>query len=81
MMKTIDYIPNSLLNALANAIFEAGTIINLSELKEMALGKFGEWCEIVDDKGNILDCQRVMTRKGLQEIADIYTDGFDAIGY
>ena len=77
-MKTI---PNGLLNALVDAIYEAGTIMDLSELKELALNEYGDWLDIVDDKGNLLDRERVMTRKGLQEIADIYTEGFDVLNF
>lgn len=77
-MKNADYISNGLLNALVNAIYEAGTIMDLPELKELALNEYGGWFEIVDDKGNLLDRERIMTLEGLQEIADIYTDGFDA---
>ena len=72
---------DGLLMDLLDAINGAGTIMNERELCDLAYGAYGatEWIE--DDEGNILDSRRIYTREGLQEIADIYTDGFDAIGW
>ena len=72
---------DGLLTALLNAINDAGTIMNERELCELAYGVYGSTDWVEDDEGNILDSQRIYTREGLQEIADIYTDGFDAINW
>ena len=68
-----------LLKDLLNAINDAGTIMNERELCDLAYGVYGTTEYLEDDDGNILDSRRIYTREGLQEIADIYTDGFDAI--
>lgn len=70
-----------LLKALLDAINDCGTIMSMSELKALAYGPYGrtEWVEDAD--GNIVETNRICTREGLQEIADIYTDGFDVINY
>lgn len=72
---------SNLLNALLDAINTAGTIMNERELLELAYGVYGETSYLEDDDGNILDSKRVYTLKGLQEIADIYTDDFDVFSY
>ena len=55
--------------------------MNERELCNLAYGVYGktEWIE--DAEGNIVDSRRVYTREGLQEIADIYTDGFDVMNW
>lgn len=73
--------PAELLEDLLDAIRECGTIMNEPELVELAIVYYGEDIDIVDDDGNVVDTERVVTRRGLQEIADIYTDGFDCINY
>lgn len=72
---------NGLLKALLESIEECGTIMNERELCNLAYGVYGktEWIE--DAEGNIVDSRRIYTREGLQEIADIYTDGFDAMNW
>lgn len=73
--------PAELIEDLLDAIHECGTIMNEPELVELAIVYHGEDIDIVDDDGNVVDTERVVTRRGLQEIADIYTDGFDCINY
>lgn len=71
----------NLMRALLDAIYEAGTIMSLEELKELAFGPYGatEWVE--DAEGNVVDSVRIFTREGLQEIANIYTNGFDCLSF
>lgn len=69
------------LMALLDAINEAGTIMNERELCDLAYGVYGKTEYLEDDEGNILDSCRIYTREGLQEIADIYTDGFNAMSW
>ena len=72
---------DGLLRALLDSIWDAGTTMSERELCDLAYGVYGktEWIE--DAEGNIVDSRRIYTREGLQEIADIYTDGFDAINW
>ena len=70
-----------LLDCLLKAINECGTIMNMNELLELAYGMYGETEYVEDADGNIVETKRVYTRQGLQEIADIYTDGFDCINF
>lgn len=73
--------PANLLDDLLDAIYECGTIMSEPELVELAIVYYGEDRDIIDGDGNVVDTERVVTRRGLQEIADIYTDGFDCINY
>lgn len=73
--------PAELIEDLLDAIHECGTIMSEPELVEFAIVYYGEDINIVDDDGNVVDTERVVTRRGLQEIADIYTDGFDCLNY
>lgn len=66
---------------LLKAIRACGTIMSEGELIELAYGVYGENEYIEDAEGNIVDVRRIYTLQGLQEIADIYTDGFDCINY
>lgn len=70
-----------ILSDLLDAINDAGTIMNERELCELAYGVYGSTEYVEDANGNIVESNRVFTREGLQEIADIYTDGFDAINW
>lgn len=70
-----------ILSDLLDAINDAGTIMNERELCELAYGVYGSTEYVEDANGNIVETNRVFTREGLQEIADIYTDGFDAINW
>lgn len=70
-----------MLEALLKAIRECGTIMEMDELLELAYGVYGETEYTEDEDGNLVDTRRIYTRQGLQEIADIYTDGFDCINY
>lgn len=75
------YIPIGLVDDLLDAIRECGTIMSRSELMYLAICEYGEDVDIIDGDGNVVDTERVVTRKGLQEIADIYTDSFDCMAY
>ena len=77
----MDFYNNSLLVNLLDSINNCGTIMNESELLELAFGVYGENEYIEDADGNIVEINRIYTRKGLQEIADIYTDGFDCMNF
>lgn len=72
---------NGLFSALLDAILDAGTIMSESELVELAYGPYGETEWVEDAEGNLINSRRICTRKGLQEIADVYTDGFDCINF
>lgn len=70
-----------LLNALLDEINNCGTIMNESEFFEIAFGIYGETEYIEDADGNIVEENRICTLKGLQDIADIYTNGFDCFNF
>lgn len=70
-----------LLEHLLQEINDCGTIMSMHELLELAYGMYGETEYVEDADGNIVETNRIYTRKGLQEIADIYTDGFDCIDF
>lgn len=72
---------DGLLRALLDSIWDAGVIMSERELCDLAYNVYGKTKWIEDAEGNIVDSDRVYTREGLQEIADIYTDGFDAINW
>ena len=73
--------PIGLVDDLLDAIHECGTIMSRSELMYLAICEYGENIDITDGDENVVDTERVITREGLQEIADIYTDGFDCMAY
>lgn len=52
-------------------------IMSYNEFLELALYQFGETVYVEDAEGNVIDEGRAPTMAGLQEIADIYTTGFD----
>lgn len=66
---------------LLKAIRACGTIMSENELLELAYGVYGQNEFVEDAEGNVIEITRVYTLQGLQEIADIYTDGFDCINY
>lgn len=70
-----------LLEKLLEAINECGTIMHMGELLELAYGVYGETEYVEDADGNIVETNRIYTKQGLQEIADIYTDGFDCVNF
>lgn len=72
---------DALLEALLDSINDCGTLMNERELRELAYGVYGKTKWVEDAEGNIIDIERVYTREGLQEIADIYTDGFDVMNW
>lgn len=53
----------------------------MGELKSLAYGEYGVTDYIITPEGFIVDEERVCTRSGLQEIADIYANGFDVINF
>lgn len=71
----------NLFEALLNAIRECGTIMEMHELLELAYGVYGQNEFVEDADGNVIEINRIYTLQGLQEIADIYTDGFDCTNY
>lgn len=71
----------NIFNDLLDAINDCGTIMSMHELCALAFGPYGETEYIEDADGNVVETNRICTRSGLQEIADIYTDGFDCINY
>ena len=62
---------------LLEAIYECGTIMNESELRELAY-HYGHTVFIEDDNGNVIDREFL---PDYQAVADIYTDGFDCSNY
>lgn len=68
-----------LIAKIEKAALECGTILNLREFAWYN-GYYTKH-EIIDDEGNILDYEWVITRQSLQEIADIFTDGFDVMNW
>ena len=70
-----------LLLRLLEEINDAGTIMTMGELKSLAYGEYGVTDYIITPEGFIVDEERVCTRSGLQEIADIYANGFDVINF
>ena len=70
-----------MLEALLKAIRDCGTIMEMHELLMLAYDVYGETEYTEDSDGNIVDSCRMCTIQGLQEIANIYTDGFDCINY
>lgn len=70
----------NIINDLLDAINDCGTIMSKRELLELAW-VYGETRYIEDADGNVVDTERVYTRKGLQEIADIYTEDFNCMDY
>ena len=67
-----------LVKALFKKIEEDDVVImGYNELLGLALYQFGEAVYTEDAEGNIIDEGRAPTMTGLQEIADLYTTGFD----
>ena len=69
----------SCLQLLLSAINDCGTIMTMGELKALAYGQYGANEYIVTPEGYIVDEERVCTRYGLQDIADIYAGGLDML--
>lgn len=76
------YIPEDLwrlvLDTLQN---ECSMVMNMYELKQLAHEDYGEYVDIIDDYGNVVDSEYVITREGLQELVNSFIDGFDVINY
>ena len=66
---------------LLEEINNCGTIMSMAELKCLAYGDYGKTEFVEDADGNVVEVNRIVTIEGLQEIADIYTDGFNCENY
>lgn len=42
---------------------------------------FYSYMEVVDDDGNLLDVCKTLTRKDIQEVANVFCDDFDVINF
>ena len=60
---------------------ECSMVLNMYELKQLAYEDYGEYIDIVDGNGNVVESEYTVTRKGLQELVDSFIDGFDVINY
>ena len=60
---------------------ECSLVMNMYELKQLAYEDYGEYIDIEDGDGNIVEREYTVTRKGLQELVDSFIDGFDVINY
>ena len=70
---------NNLIDAIESEARRCGTILNLREFAYY--NGYYETVYIEDSDGNIVDTEKILTLKSLQEIADIFTDGFDVLNY
>ena len=70
----------NIIRAIEDAAYECGTIgLNV---REFAFENgYYSYEEVIDADGNLVDCNKVLTRKDLQEVADIFCDNFDVMGY
>lgn len=60
---------------------ECSMVLNMYELKQLAYEEYGEYIDIVDSEGYVVESEYTVTRKGLQELVDSFIDGFDVINY
>lgn len=70
----------NIIRAIEDAAYECGTI-GLDVRKFAFENGYYSYEEVIDADGNLVDCNKVLTRKDLQEVADIFCDNFDAINY
>lgn len=76
------YIPDSLWQLVLDTLQdECSMVMNMRELKQLAYEEYGEYVDIVDGYGNVVDSEFTVTRKGLQELVDSFIDGFDCLNY
>ena len=76
------YIPDSLWQLVLDTLQdECSMVMNMRELKQLAYEDYGEYVDIIDDYGNVVDSEYVITREGLQELVNSFIDGFDVINY
>ena len=60
---------------------ECSLVMNMCELKQLAYEDYGEYIDIIDGDGYVVEREYTVTRKGLQELVDSFVDGFDVINY
>ena len=76
------YIPDSLWQLVLDTLQdECSMVMNMRELKQLAYEEYGEYIDIVDSEGYVVESEYTVTRKGLQELVDSFIDGFDVINY
>lgn len=76
------YIPDSLWQLVLDTLQdECSMVMNMRELKQLAYEEYGEYIDIEDGDGNIVESEYTVTRKGLQELVDSFIVGFDVINY
>lgn len=71
---------NDIIRAIENAAYECGTI-GLNVRRYAFENGYYTYEEVLDADGNLVEVNKVLTRKDLQEVADIFCDNFDAINY
>lgn len=71
---------NDIIRAIENAAYECGTI-GLDVRRYAFENGYYTYEEVLDADGNLIEVNKVLTRKDLQEVADIFCDNFDAMGY
>ena len=70
----------NIIRAIENAAYECGTI-GLDVRSYAFENGYYTYEEVLDADGNLVEVNKVLTRKDLQEVADIFCDNFDAINY
>lgn len=71
---------NDIIRAIENAAYECGTI-GLDVRRYAFENGYYTYEEVLDADGNLIEVNKVLTRKDLQEVADIFCDNFDVMGY
>ena len=76
------YVPDSLWQLVLDTLQdECSLIMNMCELKQLAYEGYGEYIDVIDGDGNVVESEYTVTRKGLQELVDSFVDGLDVINY
>lgn len=70
----------NIIHAIEDAAYECGTI-GLDVRRYAFENGYYTYEEVLDADGNLVEYNKVLTRKDLQEVADIFCDNFDAINY
>ena len=74
------YDDRAIISAIEDAAYDCGCVnFNLREYAQ----EYGYYTRVsvIDGNGNEVDHEYIITRKSLQEIADIFAPGFDAINF
>ena len=71
----------NLFKAVNDAWYEQMGVVNPDIVEFCFDSGFWSWEDIVDDNGNILDSNKVITRKDLQECCDAIGIDFDCLSY